>query len=43
MPFLSTDIKIVDLETGIQELPRGEDGELEKRKFNYNNSQFLNS
>ena len=28
MPFLSTDIKIVDLETGLQELPRGEDGEI---------------
>jgi long-chain acyl-CoA synthetase len=28
MPFLSVDIKIVDLETGLQELPRGEDGEI---------------
>ena len=28
MPFLSTDIKIVDLETGLQELPRDEDGEI---------------
>ena len=28
MPFLSTDVKIVDLETGLQELPRGEDGEI---------------
>jgi len=28
MPFLSTDIKIVDLETGLQELPQGEDGEI---------------
>ena len=28
MPFLSTDIKIVDLETGLQELPRDEDGEV---------------
>ena len=28
MPFLSTDVKIVDLETGLQELPQGEDGEI---------------
>ena len=28
MPFLSTDIKMVDLETGLQELPQGEDGEI---------------
>ena len=28
MPFLSVDIKIVDLETGFQELPQGEDGEI---------------
>ncbi|HDZ91173.1 MAG TPA: long-chain fatty acid--CoA ligase [Deltaproteobacteria bacterium] len=28
MPSLSTDIKIVDLETGLQELPQGEDGEI---------------
>jgi len=28
MPFLSVDIKIVDLETGLQELPQGEDGEI---------------
>ena len=28
MPYLSVDIKIVDLETGIQELPQGEDGEI---------------
>ena len=28
MPFLSTDIKIVDLETGLQELLQGEDGEI---------------
>jgi long-chain acyl-CoA synthetase len=28
MPFLSVDIKIVDLETGVQELPHGEDGEI---------------
>jgi long-chain acyl-CoA synthetase len=28
LPFLSTDIKIVDLETGLKELPQGEDGEI---------------
>jgi len=28
MPYLSVDIKIVDLETGMQELPQGEDGEI---------------
>jgi len=28
MPFLSVDIKIVDLETGLQELPVGQDGEI---------------
>lgn len=28
MPFLSVDIKIVDLETGMNELPQGEDGEI---------------
>jgi len=28
MPFLNTDIKILDLETGLQELPQGEDGEI---------------
>ncbi|MCF8142621.1 MAG: long-chain fatty acid--CoA ligase [Deltaproteobacteria bacterium] len=28
MPYLSVDIKIVDLETGIQELPAGDDGEI---------------
>ncbi|HEJ83130.1 MAG TPA: long-chain fatty acid--CoA ligase, partial [Desulfobacteraceae bacterium] len=28
MPYLSVDIKIVDLETGIQELPPGDDGEI---------------
>jgi len=28
LPFISADIKIVDLETGLQELPRGEDGEI---------------
>lgn len=28
MPYLSVDIKIVDLETGSQELPQGEDGEI---------------
>jgi len=28
MPFLNTDIKIVDLETGLQVLPQGEDGEI---------------
>jgi long-chain acyl-CoA synthetase len=28
LPFPNTDIKIVDLETGLQELPDGEDGEI---------------
>ena len=28
LPFPSTDIKIMDLETGLQELPQGEDGEI---------------
>jgi len=28
LPFLSVDIKIVDIETGFQELPQGEDGEI---------------
>jgi long-chain acyl-CoA synthetase len=28
LPYLSVDIKIVDLETGIQELPQGQDGEI---------------
>jgi long-chain acyl-CoA synthetase len=28
LPFPSTDIKIVDLDTGLQELPDGEDGEI---------------
>jgi len=28
LPFLSTDVKIVDLETGLKELPQGEDGEI---------------
>jgi long-chain acyl-CoA synthetase len=28
LPLPSTDIKIVDLETGLQELPQGEDGEI---------------
>ncbi len=28
MPYLSVDIKIVDLETGVQELPQREDGEI---------------
>ncbi|MCF8118986.1 MAG: long-chain fatty acid--CoA ligase [Deltaproteobacteria bacterium] len=28
LPYLSTDIKIVDLETGLQELPQGQDGEI---------------
>ncbi|MFW6099179.1 MAG: long-chain-fatty-acid--CoA ligase [Thermodesulfobacteriota bacterium] len=28
LPYLSVDIKMVDLETGLQELPQGEDGEI---------------
>lgn len=28
LPYLSTDIKMVDLETGLQELPQGQDGEI---------------
>ncbi|MDZ7698378.1 MAG: long-chain fatty acid--CoA ligase [Deltaproteobacteria bacterium] len=28
LPFIGVDIKIVDLETGLQELPQGEDGEI---------------
>ena len=28
MPYLSVDIKIVDLDTGMEELPQGEDGEI---------------
>ena len=28
MPSLSTDTKMLDLETGLEELPRGEDGEI---------------
>lgn len=28
LPYLSVDIKIVDLENGLQELPQGEDGEI---------------
>lgn len=28
MPYLSVDIKILDLETGMQELPQGQDGEI---------------
>ncbi|MGM0426831.1 MAG: long-chain-fatty-acid--CoA ligase [Thermodesulfobacteriota bacterium] len=28
LPYLSVDIKIVDLETGLHELPQGEDGEI---------------
>jgi len=28
LPFLSVDIKMVDLDTGMQELPQGEDGEI---------------
>lgn len=28
LPYLSVDIKIVDLDTGMQELPQGEDGEI---------------
>ncbi|MCF8085077.1 MAG: AMP-binding protein, partial [Deltaproteobacteria bacterium] len=28
LPYLSTDIKMVDLETGLAELPQGEDGEI---------------
>ncbi|MBW2096114.1 MAG: long-chain fatty acid--CoA ligase [Deltaproteobacteria bacterium] len=28
LPFINTDIKIVDLDTGLQELPDGEDGEI---------------
>jgi long-chain acyl-CoA synthetase len=27
-PFLGTDVKIVDLDTGLEEMPRGEDGEI---------------
>jgi long-chain acyl-CoA synthetase len=28
LPFLNTDVKIVDLDTGLKELPQGEDGEI---------------